>query len=40
VAVGGFDGMARIYDPDSGTLVREFMPVPLSAGSVVQQAAK
>jgi WD40 repeat protein len=40
VAVGGFDGMVRIYDPDSGSLVREFVPVPLSAGSVVQQAAR
>ena len=38
VAVGGFDGMLRIYDPDTGALVRQFVPVPLSAGTVAQQA--
>jgi WD40 repeat protein len=40
VAVGGFDGLVRIYNPDSGALVREFMPVPLSAAGAAQQAAR
>jgi WD40 repeat protein len=40
VAVGGFDGAVRIYEPDSGKLVREFIPVPLAAPGVAQQAAK
>ncbi len=38
VAVGGFDGMVRIYDANSGSMIREFMPVPLVPA--VQQAAK
>jgi mono/diheme cytochrome c family protein len=39
VAVGGFDGMVRIYDPTSGSMLREFMPVPL-APATAQQAAR
>ncbi|HEY4311157.1 MAG TPA: c-type cytochrome domain-containing protein [Pirellulales bacterium] len=39
VAVGGFDGMVRIYDPTSGSMLREFMPVPL-APAAAQQAAR
>ncbi|MEX0714668.1 MAG: c-type cytochrome domain-containing protein [Pirellulales bacterium] len=31
VAVGGFDGMVRLYDPESGSLVHEFVPVPITA---------
>ena len=30
VAVGGFDGMVRLFDPEKGTLVKEFLPVPLT----------
>jgi WD40 repeat protein len=29
LATGGFDGTARIYDATTGTLKREFIPVPL-----------
>ena len=40
VAVGGFDGKVRVYDADSGTLQREFTPVPLASAATAQQAAK
>ncbi|HUY93152.1 MAG TPA: c-type cytochrome domain-containing protein [Pirellulales bacterium] len=30
VAVGGFDGQVRLFDPENGTLLKEFVPVPLS----------
>lgn len=33
VAAGGFDGVVRQYDVESGTLLREFVPVPLAADS-------
>ena len=29
VAAAGFDGMVRLIDPDTGKLVKEFVPVPL-----------
>lgn len=29
VAVGGFEGLARIYDAETGALVKEFMPVTI-----------
>jgi WD40 repeat protein len=29
VASGGFDGLVRLNDPDTGALVREFVPCPL-----------
>jgi len=29
VAVGGKDGMVRMYEADTGKLVREFVPVVL-----------
>ena len=31
VAVGGFDGMIRLYDVESGKLTKEFVPVTISA---------
>ena len=40
VAVGGFDGMVRVYETDSGKMMREFVPMPLAAPGVAQQAAK
>ncbi|HEY1603065.1 MAG TPA: c-type cytochrome domain-containing protein [Pirellulales bacterium] len=40
VAVGGFDGMVRVYDPDSGKLQREFLPVPLAVAATAQQATR
>lgn len=36
VAVGGFDGMVRIYDADTGAELREFLPVPLTPEGVAQ----
>jgi WD40 repeat protein/mono/diheme cytochrome c family protein len=30
VAVGGFDGLVRLFDPEKGTLLKEFVPVPLT----------
>ena len=32
LAVGGFDGSVRFFDPDAGTLVKEFVPVPITPG--------
>ncbi|MFO0945899.1 MAG: c-type cytochrome domain-containing protein [Planctomycetota bacterium] len=31
VASGGFDGLVRLNDPNSGSLIKEFSPVPLGA---------
>ncbi len=31
VATAGFDGLVRLNNPDDGKLIREFVPVPLSA---------
>lgn len=33
LATGGFDGMLRIYDAGTCQLLRQFVPVPLSAGT-------
>jgi hypothetical protein len=30
VAVGGFDGSVRLFVPETGSLVKEFVPVPLT----------
>jgi WD40 repeat protein len=30
VAVGGFDGQVRLFDPESGSLIKEFTPVPIT----------
>jgi hypothetical protein len=30
LAVGGFDGAVRFFDPENGTLLKEFIPVPLT----------
>lgn len=30
VAVGGFDGQVRLFNPETGALVKEFVPVPLT----------
>jgi len=38
VAVGGFDGLVRLYDANTGSAIREFMPVPLTPAN--QQASK
>jgi WD40 repeat protein len=32
VASAGFDGIVRLSDPETGKLIKEFMPVPLQAG--------
>lgn len=34
VAAAGFDGLVRLYDASTGTLVRELIPVPLGAAGV------
>jgi WD40 repeat protein len=34
VAEAGFDGMVRLIDPETGKLVKEFVPVPLKAVAV------
>ena len=31
IATAGFDGMVRLFDAKTGTLIREFIPVPISA---------
>jgi len=31
VAVGGFDGQVRLYDAETGKLVKSFIPVPITA---------
>jgi WD40 repeat protein len=37
LATGGFDGKVRIYDTAAGTMIREFIPVPLETAAVKQQ---
>ncbi|HUY34789.1 MAG TPA: c-type cytochrome domain-containing protein [Pirellulales bacterium] len=32
LAVGGFDGNVRFFDPEAGTQIKEFVPVPLTPG--------
>jgi hypothetical protein len=34
LAVGGFDGKVRFYDPETGTMLKEFVPVPLTPATV------
>ena len=34
LAVGGFDGKVRFFDPETGTIVKEFVPVPLAPAAV------
>ncbi|MBI2827170.1 MAG: PD40 domain-containing protein [Planctomycetia bacterium] len=38
VATAGFDGMVRLWDPETGKLVKEFLPVPAEPASVAQAA--
>ena len=33
LATGGFDGRVRIYESQTGKLVREFVPVPIETSS-------
>jgi len=37
VASAGFDGVIRLNDPQTGKLIKEFVPVPLSAAAVTAQ---
>jgi WD40 repeat protein len=37
VAAAGFDGAVRLYDPQTGNLLREFVPVPLGAAKVASK---
>jgi WD40 repeat protein len=34
LAVAGFDGKVRFFDPDTGTMVKEFVPVPVTPATV------
>lgn len=34
LAVGGFDGKVRFFDPETGTMTKEFVPVPLTPATV------
>jgi WD40 repeat protein/mono/diheme cytochrome c family protein len=34
VAVGGFDGVVRLFEPEKGALLKEFIPVPLTPAGV------
>jgi len=34
VASAGFDGVVRLNDPQTGKLIKEFVPVPLSNAAV------
>lgn len=37
IATGGFDGKVRLYDATSGSLIKEFVPVPIAAGADVRK---
>jgi WD40 repeat protein/mono/diheme cytochrome c family protein len=37
VASAGFDGVVRLNDPLTGKLIKEFVPVPLPAGTITAQ---
>jgi WD40 repeat protein len=39
VAVGGFDGTIRLYDPDTAKLVREFLPAPIAGATAAAAPA-
>lgn len=34
LAIGGFDGKVRLFDPETGALIKEFIPVPVTPESV------
>ena len=38
LAAAGADGLVRFFNPESGSLVKEFAPVPVKTGSMVQNA--
>jgi WD40 repeat protein len=40
VAAAGFDGTVRLYDPESGKLMREFVPAPVAPAAVAQAGGK
>ena len=40
VATAGFDGMVRIHDPNTGKLIREFVPVPVATTTTVAARPK
>jgi WD40 repeat protein/regulation of enolase protein 1 (concanavalin A-like superfamily) len=37
IAVAGYDGQVRLFDPKTGTLIKQFVPVPLSAAGTLQE---
>jgi WD40 repeat protein len=40
VASGGFDGLIRLNDPQTGKLLKEFLPFPTNAQAVTTSARK
>lgn len=40
VVTGGYDGRVRVFETGQGTLVRSFVPVPLTGAKGTQQAAR
>jgi WD40 repeat protein len=40
VASAGFDGMVRVNEPDTGKLIREFVPVPVLASTLARGASQ
>ncbi|MEY2411161.1 MAG: hypothetical protein QOF48_3831, partial [Verrucomicrobiota bacterium] len=40
IVTGGYEGKLRVFETAKGTLVRSFIPVPISSAKSQQQAAK
>jgi WD40 repeat protein len=40
VASAGFDGVVRLNDPDTGKLIKEYVPCPLKGGPTVTAGAR
>jgi WD40 repeat protein len=40
VASGGFDGLVRLNDPQTGKLIKEFLPVPMGSQTVTTSAKR
>jgi len=40
IVTGGYDGRLRVFETSKGELLKSFVPVPLTAGPIQQQAAR